>query len=178
MGDPDAAADPLRPAPVSLFQPKRLLQLGSMSGRRSAGHETSREGPASLATSSPCCQPQCLCSDPKHSPGDRGSWWGSPCLHLANRKQQCPAMAQPIPREQGAEGPPSPAPPTLARAASPETGSGCPMLDLVEPTSSGSWRVAHRARAMPFSSWGSPTCGKHGGVRGSGQATSPGVGMG
>lgn len=49
-------------------------------------------------------------------------------------------------------------PPTLASAASPEAGSGCPMFDLVDPISRGSWRVAHRARTTPFSSWGSPTC--------------------
>lgn len=53
-------------------------------------------------------------------------------------------------------------PPTLTSAASPAAGSGCPMLDLVEPTSRGSLRLAHRARAMPFSSWGSPTWGGHG----------------
>lgn len=53
-------------------------------------------------------------------------------------------------------------PPTLASAASPEAGSGCPMLDLVEPTSRGSLREAHKARTMPFSSWGSPTWGGHG----------------
>lgn len=51
--------------------------------------------------------------------------------------------------------------PTLASAASPEAGSGCPMFDLVDPISRGSWRVAHSARSMPFSSWGSPTCGGH-----------------
>lgn len=51
--------------------------------------------------------------------------------------------------------------PTLASAASPEAGSGCPMFDLVDPISRGSWRAAHSARSMPFSSWGSPTCGGH-----------------
>lgn len=50
-------------------------------------------------------------------------------------------------------------PPTLISAASPEAGSACPMFDLVDPISRGSWRVAHRARMMLFSSWGSPTCG-------------------
>lgn len=50
-------------------------------------------------------------------------------------------------------------PPTLASAASPEAGSGCPMFDFVDPISSGSRRVVQRARSMPFSSWGSPTCG-------------------
>lgn len=48
---------------------------------------------------------------------------------------------------------------TLARAASPEAGSGCPMLDFVEPISRGSRRVLQRARSMLFSSWGSPTYG-------------------
>lgn len=49
-------------------------------------------------------------------------------------------------------------PPTLASAASPEAGSGCPMFDFVDPISKGSRRVVQRARSMPFSSWGSPTC--------------------
>lgn len=54
-------------------------------------------------------------------------------------------------------------PPTLVSATRPEAGSACPMFDLVDPMSKGSWRVVHRARVMPFSSWGSPTCGGHGG---------------
>lgn len=54
---------------------------------------------------------------------------------------------------------------TLARAASPEAGSGCPMLDLVDPINRGPWREAHRARTMLFSSWGSPTCGEQSKLR-------------
>lgn len=55
--------------------------------------------------------------------------------------------------------------PTLASPASPEAGSECPMFDLVDPISRGSRRAAHRARSMPFSSWGSPTWKGHRRVR-------------
>lgn len=54
---------------------------------------------------------------------------------------------------------------TLVRAASPEAGSGCPMLDFVDPINRGPWREAHRDRVMPFSSWGSPTCRGHSTLR-------------
>lgn len=57
----------------------------------------------------------------------------------------------------GAQSPCSRDSSTLASAASPEAGSGCPMFDLVDPISRGPWRLPHRACTMPFSSSGSPT---------------------
>ncbi len=47
---------------------------------------------------------------------------------------------------------------TLARAANPDAGSGCPMLDLVEPIKRGSLCDWQNTLTMPFTSWGSPTC--------------------
>lgn len=47
---------------------------------------------------------------------------------------------------------------TFARAASPEAGSGWPMLDLVEPISRGSRFDSQKTLTMPFTSCGSPTC--------------------
>ena len=47
---------------------------------------------------------------------------------------------------------------TFARAASPEAGSGWPMLDLVDPINKGSRFDWQNTETMPFTSCGSPTC--------------------